>query len=62
MFTVMVKWADANRAERLDAHGGTTTTRRIRATMFPSAEEAERVGRIATDGIEGIERWWVARF
>ncbi len=60
MFTVMVKWSDAKRAERLA--NGTTTTRKFYATMFRSQADAERAARQSLDGIAGIDRWWVAPF
>jgi hypothetical protein len=62
MFTVLVKWTDAPRAERLDARGGTTTQRKFHATAFPTRDEAERVAARCMDGIAGIEWWRVAPF
>lgn len=60
MFTVMVKWADSPRAQRLGK--GHTTTRRVHAAMFRTRKDAETAAEQALYGITGIERWWVAPF
>lgn len=60
MFTVMVKWNDECRAQRLG--NGHTTTRRVHAAMFRTREDAQAAGEQALHGVAGIERWWVAPF
>jgi hypothetical protein len=62
MFTVLVTWTGAKRAERLDAAGGCTTLRRIHATMFPDRATAERAARACLDGIPNVQGWRVAPF
>lgn len=59
-YTVMVKWAGRKRAERLAT--GTTTTRKVHASLFHSREDATRAAREAFTGIAGVERWWIAPF
>lgn len=62
MFTVFVTWKGAKRSERLDAAGGTTTTRRVFASMFPDQASAVRAAHACLDGIADVASWRVAPF
>jgi hypothetical protein len=61
MFTVFVTWVDApKRSERLA--NGSTTKRKIHASMFQTREEARRAAEQSLEGIPAVLAWRVAPF